>query len=74
MLIGHCLYKFSEICSNNDGRRWSERVRNKELSAKLINNKDALFVNKIHFHEEQGNYNIVMYIFHSNLSPMTRKY
>lgn len=74
ILIGHCLYKFSEMCSNDDGGRVSERARNKELSAKIINSRGVLYVDKIHFHEEQGNYNIVICIFHSDLSAMTHKY
>lgn len=51
-----------------------ERARNKELSAKIINSRNVVYVDKIHFHEEHGNYNFVIYIFHSALSTMTHKY
>lgn len=68
------MYKFSEIHSNDDGGRWSERPRNKELSAMIINSRGVLYVDKTHFHEEQGNYNIMIYLFHLDLSATTRKY
>jgi len=53
----------------------SERARNKELPAKIINSSGVFYVDKIHFHGEQGNYEIVIFIFHLDLSgAMSHKY